>query len=486
MSRREKVEEVLGKARVLEEKYQWAKAAELYKKTLLAAGKRDLRKGEIQERVSYCLYKGAFQAETQEQFKSHMFEAVKAYEKAAEKYQKTNNAKSLYCKTMILYANSWTVIDVSRKKEILHNCERLLKKAMKAFEEAGDLPGCGKACNDLSRCLWDIIALEWNWTENERRLQDAIKYGQNAISILSKIGDKRELARAYIITGLHSTVAGLGGLGEEKRKKFTQIASDYAERALELSKKIGDASLISGSNSLALETQSSAIGDLELSLGYGKEALRQAKKTKDCFMIGVAFLGLAFATICMVDAQENPDRKRETYEKAIEYAENALRHCIVVCRYDYLPEIYAWYVESHYSSALEEETDLERKRNLLERAIKIGRKGLEYTKKSGIPTAAMVHHALSKALYTLSQIKTPITEKRTLLEEASEHTEKSISLAEQAWSLFDYLDHVLFQSYAALTKAKLATIKTAKEEKTKLMEEAISHMERCINLCTNL
>jgi tetratricopeptide (TPR) repeat protein len=42
----------------------------------------------------------------------------------------------------------------------------------------------------------------------------------------------------------------------------------------------------------------------------------------------------------------------------------------------------------------------------------------------------------------------------------------------------------VFQNYAALIKAESATIQADKEERKRLLEEAISHMERCVELCT--
>jgi len=83
MSQRAAAAEILGKATELEKAYAWVAAAALYEQALLMAGKRDfLKRGVVQERIGYCLHRGAFQAETQEQFKSRMLKAVEAYERA--------------------------------------------------------------------------------------------------------------------------------------------------------------------------------------------------------------------------------------------------------------------------------------------------------------------------------------------------------------------------------------------------------------------
>ncbi len=485
MSRSENLEVVLGKAEGLEKKYNWAKAADLYEQALDLVGRRDFpRSGEVGERSAYCLYRDAFQAETQEEFKSRISEAVEAYERAAEMYEKAENAKSLYCGAKALYANSWIHIDASRKKEVLDDCGKLLKEAMEAFEEAGDRLGYGKACNDLSRCLLDRSNLEWDWTEKKRRLEEAIEHSQNAISTLSKTGDERELTRAYIIAGSHSVEAGYGQLGEEKRKEFIQRALDVAEKTLELSKKTGDKYLIAQSNGLTALTQFWFTGNLELSLKHAEELLQQAKKTKDSYLIGYAHADLAGIVSLKMSAEEDLDKKRAGYKRGTQFAEDAVHHLLIVCRYDWLVDVYSIYSESYYYSALEVETDAKERRNRLQQAIEVGQKGLEYAKQSGMPGIVAVHHSLSKALYSLSKMETRITKKRQLLEEAAEHREKSINLREQTEPPFHYWNRGVDQNYAALIKAEFATIETDEKKKKELLEKAISYMERCIELCT--
>lgn len=212
VSKNKSLQRIRALAREKERRYDWTGAVGFYQKALDRLMKqRDFGKaGGIEERIAYCLYRGAFQVETQEEFKSRILEAVEAYEKAAEVYEKVDHAKSLYCKAMALYANSWTVVAASQKKVVLDECSKMLKEAMTVFEEAGDPLDYGKACNDLSQCLLNRTNLEWGWTENKRHLEEAIEHGQNAISMLSRIGVETELARAYVIAGLHSLRAGGG------------------------------------------------------------------------------------------------------------------------------------------------------------------------------------------------------------------------------------------------------------------------------------
>jgi len=485
MPRTGKVEEVSRKAVALEKQYEWARAAEHYRQALRIVREGEFAEGgEIQERIAYCLYQGAFQADAREEFRSRILEAVRAYEKAAEVYEKVEHAKSLYCRALALYANSRALIVASRKKAVLDECGELLKEAMKTFEAVGDRLSQGKACTDLSLCLLDRRALEWDWTENKRHLEEAIRHSQDAVSVLSEAGDERELTRAYIVAGWHSVLAGLGNLDEERNEEFKKIALNLAEKALELSKKTGDASLIARSSLLAEETEFNFTGNLELSRRHTEEALRQAKKTRDGNLIGYAKGDLAAVIGWMVNAEEDPDRLRAGLEQARRYIEESVRHYLIVCYYDYLPTAYSLHIEGYYFLARDVETDAKERRKALEKAIELSQEGLEHAEQSGGPGILNIHHSLSKVLYSLSKMATRVAEKRRLLEEASEHREKSASILEKTASPHDHWNRGVFYNYAALIKAELATIEADKEKKRGLLEDAVSSMDRCIELCT--
>jgi len=481
MSKSRGLKEILGQAKDREKEYSWSEAAELYEQALGAVGEEDvLRRGELREQIGYCRYRGAFQAETQEEFKSRIQEAVGAYEMAAEVFAEADRARSLYCRAMALYANSWTQIDGSRKKAVLDDCGRQLKEAMRAFEATGDGLGYGKACNVLLFCLWDRDFLEWDWTEKDEHLEDALEHSQNAISTLSEVGDERELARTYVIAGLHAMRAGLQRA--QRRQEFIETALSHVEKALELSKKTGDEYLIWWSKWAAAATQFQLTGDLQLSRSYAEEGLQSAQKIRDNFGLGWTFWGLSLVISWMANAEEDPDKKREGREKVMRCAEDAIHHLLIICRYDLLVQSYSDHVESYFFLA-DGETDSGERRRLLERAIEVGQTGLEYAEHSGVPDVAYLHHTLSKAIYSLSKMEARVTERRRLLEEASEHREKSIDIQNRAISPFDYWDHGVMQNYAALIRAELATIETDKEKRRKLLEEAVSHMERCVELC---
>ena len=198
------MEEVFGKADALEKKYDWVEAADLYKQALREVGKKDFsRRGEIQERIGYCLYRAAFQAETQEGFKNRIKSAIEAFEKASESFDNVEDLEKLtrarHCKAMAAYTNSWISPDASRKKELLDDCWRLEQKAIATYEGAGDQANAGKVCNSLMACLIDRLNLEWDADARERIVEDALEYGERAMKFFSKSEDKHQRAQTYVL-----------------------------------------------------------------------------------------------------------------------------------------------------------------------------------------------------------------------------------------------------------------------------------------------
>jgi len=153
MSQRAAAAEILGKATELEKAYAWVAAAALYEQALLMAGKRDfLKRGVVQERIGYCLHRGAFQAETQEQFKSRMLKAVEAYERARGFYEKLmdeqKTTRMFRCEAIAKYLGYWLTSNPSDKRALLDEC---LALAAKHYGKAGFPERKNEALQDLER-----------------------------------------------------------------------------------------------------------------------------------------------------------------------------------------------------------------------------------------------------------------------------------------------------------------------------------------------
>ena len=86
------LEPLLNKAKEHEKKYEWLQAAKDYEKAskLSFEAKDFLKAAEFQERIGFCYYRGAMQAETNAEFRSLLKKSICAYEKESELLEGAN------------------------------------------------------------------------------------------------------------------------------------------------------------------------------------------------------------------------------------------------------------------------------------------------------------------------------------------------------------------------------------------------------------
>ena len=483
MSSCDSFESIIDKARELEGIFNWIGSAELCQTALNTVPKQDvLKAGDVHERIGYTLFRAATQADNVEEFKRRMKLSVEFYDRAAELFEKVVPARSLYCRGMSRYSNSWFVQDPTQKKTLLNDCWRLMKKALENFDIAEDRLSYGKVFQGLSFCLWDRHIIEGDRRERRRIVEEGIMYGQNIIPKLSQTDNIKELAWAYTMTSFLMTHA-LDPF-EERMKGLVSTISNYLKKALELSQKIEDVYLNFFLNYTLCVNSLDVTSDVQAALRRAEEVLQQGKKSNDHFLMGLAYFILNFITDQVAMAEEDPDKRKEKHNTAIQFAKESIHHSLLVCRYVQVSWAYSAYLIESYRELAELGTTSEEKRTLLKQAVEIGRKGSEYAKLSGSQgEMQLLFHCLSKAIFFLSEIETSLDEKKKLLEEALQLREKAIEIANQFFPPHDW-SHGVYQNYLALIKADLAKMEENEEKKRHLLEEAVSSMEKCINVCT--
>jgi len=486
MSASSSAEVFLSQAEEKEREYDWLGAAEFYRKALNLVSETDfLKRSEVHERVGNCLYRAAFQAETRDVFKSRMKSAVGAYEKAAELFDNVEGleklAKTSHCKAMVAYLNSWIALDAFKKKELLDDCWRLEKKAIKAYEGAEDQANLGEICNSLMACLIDRLELEWDASSRERIVDEALDHGEKAIEIFAKSGDKQQLAQAYTLTAFfYKNAAYARGFEAKKREECQRKALSYPEKVVEISEEIGDAYLIGLSNFRLAEAHLDIMGSTGIQeRQHFEKALQCGILTKDNLLIADALWGLEFAMGFSAMAQEDPDKAREEYRKLDEYREDAVAHSSIIAHDAWIAYTHAFGIRIEPRSALE--TNLESKRRLIEEFVKLGYKGLEHARASG--SMGVTFHMtldLGVALVCLARVETDTSKKRGLLEESSRYIEESISVLKQASACAEVepIEANLGSCIRDLAQnqAELASMEKTIDEKIKMLKNAITNM----------
>jgi len=476
------VEFFLGQAGEREKEYDWLGAAGSYKKAFDLMPETDfLKLGQVQERMGYAFYRAAMQADNVDEFMKRMRLSAESYEKAAEMLAQIAPARALYCRGMAKYSGFWYAEDASQKKRSLDDCGRLLKEALDGFTVAGDSLGYGEAFHRLALWLWDKGYFFESLRERKQVVDELVRYGQTAVTTLSKAGSVDELAWAYTMTSFY--MIWYLDYFEERKTEFLSLISEYLKKAGELRERIEDLYFQFWLDCALCVDGGFVKGNVQVALGWARNLLPCAEKAKDHYLLAIAYHVWDTVTATAATTEEDPDKKREQHNLAIKFAEEAIGQNLLIGRYDRVFTRLSSLIDSYLSLA-ELETSLEGKRALLRRAVEVGRKGSEHPQLSSSPMEMrVVFHGLSKAMFFLSETETNVTEKKRLLEEALQLREKNIKIANQL-SLPGGWDNGVDQNYLALIKADLAEMKESDEQKRHLLEDAVSCMEKCIAACT--
>jgi hypothetical protein len=482
------VEEILHRAERLEKEYDWVGAVESYEKGLNLLPEDDFSsKGETHERLGYAFYRAAFQAESNDEFTQRLRQAILSYEKAKELYgelaELVKTPRMLRCEAVIAFAGYWLASEASEKKKLLDECWRLTKNALKACVEAEVPLEYGKTYTQLGSSAFLSYVLEWNFQSAEKIIREAMEHGEQAITLLSGTGVPHELARAYVRTSIYLTVLGFCfNTDIEERKRYHQKGQSYWQKAIELSEEAAFLELVNTSGDSGDETG----WDIkEMQVNFEK-ALGYAKKTGDKYLIGTAMDWLAYATAWKSVAFEDPDRRLETGREALKYAEDAQDQfssiSFVSPRRDAL---WTRAPHAHYHLAgARWETDLGKRRDLLERAVLEGTRAIKQAENAAYPGVIWyVHTILGAVLEDLAGTETNPREKKRLLEEASVHLKEAIRIGDQRYPL-SYWNRGLPWNGLAGLKAELSNAEEDFESKKRLLEEAISDRERGLELCS--
>ena len=478
---------VLDDAREQESKYEWLEAAKSYERALHVESPNISFGAETWERIGFCYGLASRQTENLEEFKKLIQLAVEAYKGAAKLFEEKGNiknqGKSAQCNAVAEHLGSWLTSHPLEKRKMLDECLKFGKKSLEAYKNAGDELSYGKMCNDLLLCLLDRLNVASNSDENRNVAQKGINLANEAVAVLSKLENKNELLRAYFTASRLSWYTANISEQKEKRKEHIQRSLSYSENALKLSVEVDNPYYTAMSNWAAAFCTLFFTEKVGSSLEHAKEMLRQGTIVRDNYLKGVASYILAFVTNWMTQREVDPDKKKKGQETTIKYAKDAIHYLQSVSQDFFIAQAYRFYVESYSSLAHDVEASSEEKRAILERAVETGRKGLEYATRSGSPDATGVTlHALGKVLHFYSNLETGKEEKKRLLEEALVHRKEYNKVVENAFPSNNWVRGV-GKNYEGLVKAELARLDTDKGKKRVLLENAVSDMKDGVSRC---
>jgi hypothetical protein len=480
------VHDPIKKAEEHQRKYEWIQAAESFGKVLRQEPSSAVT-GEIWEKIGFCYGLASRQAENPEEFRKLRQMAVEAYHASAEQFGKAddrkNQGKSTQCKAIAKYLESWIASNPEEKRGMLDECVKLARKSLEAYEAVGDRLDYGKMCNDELLSLFERLYIASDSREMADVAQEGLECAKKGITILSNLEDKSELLRAYFTAGLQGWYAANVNEDEAKREELAKRSLDYSRKALELSKGVDNLYYSAMSNWAAAFCTILFTQDAASSLRYAEEMMKQGITLRDNYLKGIASYVLALVTNWMMLREGDADKKKEGHKKIIKYAEDAIGYLQPVSQDYFIAETCLFYAESLSSSARDIEASSEEKKDLLRKAVEIGRKGVERATFSGSSDAIVsTLHALSKALHFSANLKIGKDEEKKLLEEALSHRQHYNKVAERVVPANDWVRGV-GKNYEGLIRSDLAGLETDKDQKRVLLEAAVKDMDDGLSRC---
>ncbi len=490
-SLKEPLEHVLAQVNEAERKNQWLRAATLLEKAeaSIQEGESPLEAGEIRERVGSCLKRAAMQAESREDFREKMQHAIKAYEAAQELYEKVshnqNNGRALRCQAIAKYLGYWLASTPSEKRKTLDESLELEEKALKVLLEAGEKREYARTYNELFLIFFCRIFLEWNRKTLKGILERGMKWGEKVIDLLRDGDDRHEEESAWTYLALATCLsdAGFYLIAESEEIDPHRLkAIKYLTKAAELAEAAND-TLLLGLSHLWLGINS---GEEEAAIHH-ENSLECGRQTQDNFLIAHSLDYLAYDTYWKARARalENPELRKELTDSAMKFYEEAHHHYNIISFVSPRGGLIgppSGQAEHYYHLALWE-SDQRRRSEFLRESETLGIEALRVAENSDMPMPiAQVLHVVSKTLQDQARVERNPSEKKKLLEKALEHRKRTIQIQEQL-SPFFYWNRGVMLNYLAGIEAELADIEPDLKSKVKLLEKAAASKEKCLDLC---
>jgi KaiC/GvpD/RAD55 family RecA-like ATPase len=471
-----------------EREYKWFEAAKSYEQALHSRSLPPSSAADYWQRIGYCYDLASRQTRDIEEFKNLRRLAVEAYEKAAELFVQDstseNEGKSSQCLALAEYERSWLASSSSEKQKTLNKCHDLAKAAFQVFENSGNLMEHGSTANILNQCLFDLVYIAGTGEEVKAICKEGIDIADAVITAHSKLENKDELLLSFSWAGLQAWYAANVSGQEKQAKTLANRCVYYSESALKLSKQVENPYYVV--MALWAETLSTLFftGNIESSKEYAKEMLEQASVIRDNYFEGIAGYLLAFVLNWMIPGEANPDKKKNSHEEILKYAEEAIQHLQLVNQDTHIAETYLFYAESYSCLAREFATNPSEKLSFSRKAVETGEKGLDHALRSGSHDAlGSTLHALSKAYHYYSKIEPEKEEKQQQLRNALGFRKEFLNTVQKAFPANTWTLGVGLVCGAQI-EADLAALEK-EESKIALLQDAISDMNEGVAYCKN-
>ncbi len=452
-------------------------AARLYQQALgnIDPKTSEAERPRLAEQLARSYFQGAFQSVDREEFKRRMGLAETSYEDAASLHVRAESEPlANRAKARALFSKFWLEDDVAVRRDIIERCIALCNEAFHLFEKMGNLTELGQTHKDLLTYLRESFLIAKEREALTKLLHEAVHLGLDA---------PRQFQGQANDEGLVESLNILTEFLEESRfvlepSEFHQLEMRTTGVGRQIA-EIGEKILTPRARCLATE----ALGLLQLEPGtkgleIWESALTIAGDIKDSYVIGRVAMMACVNAIWAGLSEEDPERKRALFGKALKYGSEAVTKLEIPVPHVYLGWAYAWYADSHLELAVFVETELQSKRNHLQKSVEIATDGMEHNAATWL---RLVGLELGKAKYYLATMEQNLERKKRLLLESlsvmEEDGKNNELVIPHAWN------RGVLLNYSALVKAELSTVEQRPEARIVLLKGATADSRLCIDTC---
>lgn len=482
-----RIKAIVSRARTKQRNHDWLGAVDCYTKAESVVSSRSpFELANVVENLGYACHRAAMQAESNNEFRARSNSAIENYEKANQHFAKSDDpsqkARMFRCKAMIAYINYWLALEAAKKKTHIGECWRLTKKALEAFESIDEALEYGITYNQLVDSALYAFFFEWDFQVREKIVKEAIDFGKRAMELLSDTNNTYEQAKTFAKATVCQSIFAYNFLDVKDREREYEKALIYWTKARELNEEVAVLEILYpffGPNIVfGVEGTDEAITNF-------KNVLQVAERTSDRFLIGSAFDWLTYHTAWAIRRTEETDKQQELSEDVAKYAKKAKESFAQISFISPRGDL-AWIEDasqvSSFSSIVVNETDLHKKRDMLDEALKAAPEMMRQATNSGYPeTVLHAHHLQSFILTAKSRLETDKEERKRTLEEALAQLNSSLKITSQIQP-FMYWNRGVMHNLMATIRSELAKLTYEPKAKEAMIQKAIANSNASFKL----
>ncbi len=454
-------------------------AADLCRRRLEQQGERPISQesGSTADFLGKCYFRGAFQADNNQEFLRRMHLSRSAFEEAASFYEKEHQAAaSCKAKSREFLSRYWIQQQSQQRRDALEESIRLARDAETLFQQARDDRGLTEIHLDLLTCLKESFYLSKSWSNLQGNFAETLRIGRIAIREFEKLGDEEGLFESLYLTFWMLAIEA------EPILTFSDFQA-LAVEAKELGNKLRGISEKSRTNrqrSIGLLVAGCIVhiyeADYDKAVALLKEGIEAAEQEGDALTSGLLLWQAAAIRSFIGKRQDHSDERRSILQEAQQLASNSVRNLEISMSTTSLSVALTNQAEVSIDLALTE-TDPQRKRDRLQEAIQLASKGARSEDHTWAWSLAA--HTSAKATYFLALSQTERSEKIRLLGDAMGIRKELGIITEQLLPTLSW-DKCVELNYLALIKRELSLAQPDSDKKVQLLDEAVSDMHRCL------